>query len=210
MARILIVDDEDAVAGIVAYFLRKAGHTPTVAADGETALRLAHTRPDLILLDLGLPVLSGAEVLRRLKGSPETAQIPVIIVSGDPDAAALVRDSGARAVAAILRKPVTFQELRDVVDAVLEAPARWAEGSDLGVREKRGQLLYRLITEGSNTLVRQVCLRLDAERTRPYGPRTAHAPSWRDLAGAGQREGLLSAGEAGLLAAEPAVLARCH
>jgi len=210
MARILIVEDEDAVAGIVAYFLRKAGHTPTVAAEGATALREASARPDLILLDLGLPVLSGAEVLRRLKCTPETAQIPVIIVSGDPDAAALVRDSGAHAVAAILRKPVTFQELCDVVDAVLGAPAWWAEGSDLGFRETRGQLLYRLITEGSNTLVRQVCLRLDAERTRPRDPRTVHTPSWRDLAGAGQREGLLSAREAAVLAAEPALLAGCH
>jgi DNA-binding response OmpR family regulator len=210
MARILIVDDEDSVIGVVTYFLRRAGHTPMIASDGETALREAHARPDLILLDLGLPDLSGAEVLRRLKRHPDTAPIPVVIVSGEPDAAALVRDSGARTVAAILRKPVTCQELCDVVDAVLGAPARWGEGNDTGVPEKRGQLLYRLITEGSNALVRQVCLRLDAERTRPHDPRTVHAPNWRDLAHAGQREGLLSAGEAALLAAEPAVLAGCH
>jgi DNA-binding response OmpR family regulator len=209
MARILIVDDEDSVAWVVTHFLRKAGHTPMVAANGETALREAHARPDLILLDLGLPDLSGAEVLRRLKRHPDTAPIPVVIVSGEPDAAALVRDSGAHAVAAILRKPVTCQDLCDVVDAVL-SPARWAEGTDPGVPERRGQLLYRLITEGSNTLVRQVCRRLEAERTRPHDPRTVHAPTWRDLAHAGQREGLLSAGEGALLAAEPAVLAGCH
>jgi DNA-binding response OmpR family regulator len=210
MARILIVDDEEAVAWIVTHFLRKAGHTPMVAADGETALREAQARPDLILLDLGLPFLSGAEVLRRLKRNPDTAPIPVVIVSGEPDAAALVRDSGVHAVAAILRKPVTCQELCDVVDTVLNTPARWAEGNEPGIPEKRGQLLYRLITEGSNALVRQACLRLDAERTRPDGPRTVHAPNWRDLAYAGQREGLLSAGEAALLAAESAVLAGCH
>jgi DNA-binding response OmpR family regulator len=209
MARILIVDDEDAVVSVVTYFLRKAGHTPMIAPDGMTALREAHARPDLILLDLGLPDLSGAEVLRRLKRHPDTAPIPVVIVSGEPDAAALVRDSGAHAVAAILRKPVTCQDLCDVVDAVL-SPARWAEGNDPGVPERRGQLLYRLITEGSNTLVRQVCRRLDADRSYPHEARATGAPSWGELARAGRQEGLLSDGEAALLAAEPAVLAGCH
>ncbi len=210
MARILIVDDEEAVAWIVAHFLRKAGHTPMVAADGETALREAHAQPDLILLDLGLPVLSGAEVLRRLKRTPDTAPIPVVIVSGEPDAAAVVRDSGVHAVAAILRKPVNCQELCDVVDTVLNTPARWAEGGDPGVPEQRGQLLYRLITEGSNALVRQVCLRLEADRSYPHEARATGAPSWRDLARAGRQEALLSDREGALLAGEPAVLAGCH
>jgi hypothetical protein len=113
------------------------------------------------------------------------------------------------AVAAILRKPVTCQDLCDVVDAAL-SPARWAEGNDPGVPERRGQLLYRLITEGSNTLVRQVCRRLDADRSYPHEARATGAPSWGELARAGRQEGLLSDGEAALLAAEPAVLAGCH
>jgi len=207
MGRILIVDDEESVAQIVAHYLRKAGHTPVVASDGKTALREANAQPDLILLDLGLPDLSGAEVLRRLKGNPDTAQIPVVIVSGEPDAAALVRDSGAYAVAAILRKPVILQELWDVVDTVLWAPKGWAEGTEPGAPEKRAQLLYRLITEGSNGLVRQVCLRLEADRPRAYQPRITQAPSWRELARAGRQEGLLSDGEGALLAVGPAVLA---
>jgi DNA-binding response OmpR family regulator len=210
MARILIVDDEESVAWILTHYLRKAGHTAMVASDGQMALREANGRPDLILLDLGLPDLSGAEVLRRLKRNLDTAQIPVVIVSGEPDAAALVRDSGAHAVAAILRKPVILQELCDVVDSVLCAPAGWAEGSGPDFPEKRAHLLYRLITEGSNTLVRQVCLRLDADRRGSHEPRTAQAPNWRELARAGRREGLLSDGEGALLAAEPAVLAGSH
>jgi DNA-binding response OmpR family regulator len=210
MARILIVEDEQAVAQIVSYFLRKVGHTPMIAADGETALREAHARPDLILLDLGLPVLSGVEVLRRLKRNPDTAPIPVVVVSGEPDAAAVVRNSGAHAVAAILRKPVTCQELCDVVDTVLNTPARWAEGNEPGDPEKRGQLLYRLITEGSNALVRQVCLRLEVDRSYPHHARATGVPSWRELARAGRQEGLLSDGEGALLAGEPPVLAGCH
>jgi DNA-binding response OmpR family regulator len=194
----------------VAHYLREAGHTPIIASDGNTALRETHARPDLILLDLGLPDLSGAEVLRRLKRDPETAQIPVVIVSGEPDAAAIVRDSGAGAVTAILRKPVTLQELCDVVDTVLWAPARWAVASEPGIPQQRGQLIYRLITEGSNTLVRKVCLRLTAERTCAHGPRTAQAPTWGELARAGRQEGLLSDGEGALLASETAVLAGSH
>jgi hypothetical protein len=108
-------------------------------------------------------------------------QIPVVIVSGEPGAAALVRDSGAHAVAAILREPVTFQDPCDVVATVLCAPARWVDGSDPGVPEKRGPLLYRLITEGSDALVRRVCLRLDADRTPPHVPDAVRAEELRRI-----------------------------
>jgi len=84
MATVLVVDDEESMAWAVTYWLRTAGHTPIVAATGAAALQAAGAHPDLILLDLGLPDLPGAEVLRRLKAQPETARIPVVIVSGQP------------------------------------------------------------------------------------------------------------------------------
>jgi len=202
MATVVVVDDEEAMAWVVTYWLRMAGHTPVVAATGAAALQAAAAQPDLILLDLGLPDLPGAEVLRRLKAQPATARIPVVIVSGQPGAAALVADSGARAVAAILRKPLQFQELCAVLVAVLDAPADWT--APLGPPAPRGQLIYRLVTEGSNALVRQVCLRLDADRTPHWGPPPAALPGWADLARLAQREGLLSKVEGTLLAAEPA------
>jgi DNA-binding response OmpR family regulator len=199
MATVVVVDDEESIAWVVAYWLRKAGHTPIVAATGAAALLAAGAHPDLILLDLGLPDLPGAEVLRRLKAQPETARIPVVIVSGQPDAAALVADSGARAVAAILRKPVLFPELCAVLVAVLDTPADWAEppGPPL-----RGQIIYRLVTEGSNALVRQVCLRLEADRRPDWGTPPAALPDWAALARLARREGLLSTTEGTLLAAE--------
>jgi DNA-binding response OmpR family regulator len=201
MATVVVVDDEESMAWVVTYWLRMAGHTPIVAATGAAALQAAAAQPDLILLDLGLPDLPGAEVLRRLKAQPATARIPVVIVSGQPDAAACVADSGARAVAAILRKPLLFQELYAVMAAVLDAPAEWAAPP-----APRGQLIYRLVTEGSNALVRQVCLRLDADRTPHWGTPVSALPCWADLARLAQREGLLSKAEGTLLAAEPAVL----
>jgi DNA-binding response OmpR family regulator len=199
----LVVDDEESMAWVVTYWLRMAGHTPIVAATGAAALQAAGAHPDLILLDLGLPDLPGAEVLRRLKAQPETTRIPVVVVSGQPDAAALVAESGARAVAAILRKPLQFPELCAVMVAVLEAPAAWAAPTG---PPPRGQLIYRLVTEGSNALVRQVCLRLDADRTPHWGTPVSALPCWADLARLAQREGLLSKAEGTLLAAEPAVL----
>ena len=204
MATIVVVDDEESMAWVVTYMLRKAGHTPIVAASGAAALRAALAHPDMILLDLGLPDLPGEEVLRRLKAQPETARIPVVIVSGQPDAAALVARSGARAVAAILRKPLLFPELCAVVATVLDAPADWVEPT--GPPASRGQLIYRLVTEGSNALVRQVCLRLEEDRTPRWGAPASALPGWSDLARLAQREGLLSKAESTLLAAEPAVL----
>jgi DNA-binding response OmpR family regulator len=204
MATVLVVDDEESMAWIVTYWLRMAGHTPIVVATGAAALQEALAHPDLILLDLGLPDLPGAEVLRRLKAQPETARIPVVIVSGQPDAAALVADSGARAVAAILRKPLQFPELCAVLAAVLNAPADWA--APPGPPPSRVQLIYRLVTEGSNELVRQVCLRLDADRTPHWGTPPAALPDWAAIASLARREGLLSTAEGALLTAESAVL----
>ena len=204
MATILVVDDQESVAEIVAHLLRKAGYIPIMAGNGAEALRAALTQPDLILLDLGLPDLPGEEVLRRLKAQPETARIPVVVVSGQSDAATIVAGNGTRAVAAILRKPVLFAELCAVVNAVLDTSADWAEPS--GPPSPRVQLIYRLVTEGSNALVRQVCLRLEADRTPCWGAPTSAIPGWADLARLAKQEGLLSEAEGTLLAAEPAVL----
>jgi len=210
MATVLIVDDEESVAWVLAHLLRKAGHTPLIASNGAAALREARAHPDLILLDLGLPDIPGEELLKRLKRQPETAGIPVVVVSGQPDAAAVVAESGAHAVAAILRKPLLFPELCAVVDAVLDAPAGWEEGTGHAIQDRRVRLIYRLVTEGSNALVRKVCLRLDADRTAQWGSTAPEIPSWAELARLARWEGLLSDAEGRLLADEPAAFVEVH
>jgi CheY-like chemotaxis protein len=206
MATVLIVDDEESVAWVLAHLLRKAGHTPIIASNGAAALREARAHPDLILLDLGLSDIPGEELLKRLKRQPETAKIPVVVVSGQPDAAAVVAESGAHAVAAILRKPLLFPELCTVVDAVLGAPAGWNEETGHAIKDRRIRLIYHLVTEGSNALVRKVCLRLDADRTAQWGSTAPEIPSWAELARLARWEGLLSDAEGRLLADEPAAL----
>ena len=134
MARILIVDDDESLAAVLAHYFRRAGHTPLPAPTGHAALLAARAHPDVILLDLGLPDIPGDEVLRRLKRDPYTAQIPVVVVSGEPDAADRVPRDGATGAVAVLQKPVLGSELCAVVDLVLAGrkfEAREAHGATL-------------------------------------------------------------------------------
>jgi CheY-like chemotaxis protein len=80
--RILLVEDSRAIRLENERALNKAGYEVICAEDGESALQLAREqRPDLILLDLLLPKMSGPEVLEHLKSNHATAQIPVIVLS---------------------------------------------------------------------------------------------------------------------------------
>jgi two-component system, OmpR family, phosphate regulon response regulator PhoB len=84
--RILVVDDEPDITALVAYHLAKASYRVTTAANGRDALRAAREeRPDLIVLDLMLPGLSGYEVLAELRRQDETKDIGVIVLTARKD-----------------------------------------------------------------------------------------------------------------------------
>jgi CheY-like chemotaxis protein len=92
--KILVVDDSLAARSIAAHHLRRHGYTVVAAKDGEEGLALARSgQPDLVLLDILLPRLSGLAVLRRLKADPATQAIPVVVVSS------LSEDNDARMLA---------------------------------------------------------------------------------------------------------------
>ncbi|MBI2248435.1 MAG: response regulator, partial [Brevundimonas diminuta] len=79
---ILVMEDEDALATLLQYNLEKEGYDVAVAADGEEGmLQIDERTPDLILLDWMLPKLSGIEVCRRIRGRPETRNLPVIMLT---------------------------------------------------------------------------------------------------------------------------------
>lgn len=81
-AQVLVVEDERDIAALVAYHLTREGYRVRTAADGREALdAVAHERPDLVLLDLMLPGLSGHEVLAELKRRPETVDLPVVVLT---------------------------------------------------------------------------------------------------------------------------------
>lgn len=82
MAKILVVDDDDTTLLVFQTHLAKAGYTVETAADGMEALeKVPSFRPDLILLDINMPKMSGFEVAKRLKDSPETSKIPIFIMT---------------------------------------------------------------------------------------------------------------------------------
>ncbi|MFZ0758814.1 MAG: response regulator [Candidatus Sulfotelmatobacter sp.] len=83
MTKILLVEDGKLLRQAIGRALARAGYEASTAADGEEGLRVAReTLPDLILLDMLLPKLSGREVLMELKKDPLTEAIPVVVVTG--------------------------------------------------------------------------------------------------------------------------------
>ncbi len=82
VARILIIEDDDASRELVKYLLEASGYVTQSAADGGAGLRMAlETRPDLVLCDLQMPVLNGFEVVRRLHADPQWHRVPMIAVT---------------------------------------------------------------------------------------------------------------------------------
>jgi two-component system, OmpR family, response regulator RpaA len=80
--RILIVDDEPAVADLIEAVLTGEGYTVAIARDGAKGLMLAREwSPDLILMDIMLPAVDGTTAIRRLKADAETAEIPIVAMS---------------------------------------------------------------------------------------------------------------------------------
>ncbi|MBX3315516.1 MAG: response regulator [Phycisphaeraceae bacterium] len=81
-AHILVVDDESDLVDLVSYNLKKSGYETSIATDGRQALQqVAKVHPDLVILDVMMPGLSGTEVLTRLRSEAATAKLPVIMLT---------------------------------------------------------------------------------------------------------------------------------
>jgi DNA-binding response OmpR family regulator len=119
--RILVVEDDDSIRMLIRTVLARTGRHVIEAANGLAGLRAAQDeRPDLILLDLGLPGMHGSEVLEHLQADEALKQIPVIIVSAwaDEITAKMARSRGA---VDVVHKPFDIDDLADRVDAALNA-----------------------------------------------------------------------------------------
>ena len=115
MPKILLVEDNEMNRDMLSRRLQRRGHSVVMAHDGEQGLSLAYTEmPDLILMDISLPLMDGCEVTRRLKADKRTRHIPVIALT----AHALVTDR-VKAINAGCHdydtKPIEFSRLSEKI-----------------------------------------------------------------------------------------------
>ena len=109
--RILIVEDESSIAMSLEFLLSNDGYETRLARDGEEALRSARIfQPDLVVLDLMLPQLSGLEVCRALRADPRQSRIKVLMLTARGAATDMARGQSA-GVDAYQVKPFSTQEL---------------------------------------------------------------------------------------------------
>ena len=116
---ILVVEDEDALATLLEYNLSKEGFRVSLAPDGEEALlKVDEETPDIVILDWMLPKVSGIEVCRRLRQSPKTRNLPIIMLTARGEESDRIRglDTGADDYVV---KPFAMSELTARVRAVL-------------------------------------------------------------------------------------------
>ena len=119
MAKILLAEDEKQIGDMVAFKLTNSGHQVVRARDGEEALTLAAAeRPDLIILDVMMPVLRGIEVLRRLKADPDLQSTPVIMLTAKGRERDVLAGLAAGAADYIV-KPFSLKELTARIEGAL-------------------------------------------------------------------------------------------
>jgi two-component system phosphate regulon response regulator PhoB len=117
--RILVVDDEPDITGLVAYHLARAGYRVSTATNGRDALKSAREeRPDVVVLDLMLPGVSGYEVLQELRKRKETSEVGIILLTARREEADRIKGLSLGADD-YLTKPFSPQELTLRVAAVL-------------------------------------------------------------------------------------------
>ena len=178
MTRVLVVDDDPTVREVLAAYFDRAGMSVDLAADGEQALQLATAHPDLVVLDLMLPRIEGAEVFRRLRA--ERGDLPILMLTarGDEPDRLLGLEMGANdyvtkpfsareivlRVQSILRRtertaPVERETLTDGdlrVDVAAHEASR--AGADLGLTSREFDLLVHFLRNPGQALTRRQLL----------------------------------------------------
>jgi CheY-like chemotaxis protein len=119
MPKLLLVEDNEMNRDMLSRRLARKGYDVVIAVDGAAGVAMAHSEvPDLILMDMSLPILDGWEATRQLKGSPDTVNIPVIALT-----AHAMSDDRAKATEAGCddydTKPVDLTRLLGKIEALL-------------------------------------------------------------------------------------------
>lgn len=120
MAKIVFIEDEPALQKTLGSFLREGGHTVVSALEGEGGLKLIQTEnPELVLLDLILPRLSGLEVLEAMRKDPHTQSIPVIVLTNVESSDSVEKAMSLGAMAYLVKTNYSLSEVGEKIESVL-------------------------------------------------------------------------------------------
>jgi two-component system phosphate regulon response regulator PhoB len=158
MARILVVEDESAIAELVAINLRHAGHEVTVAGNADQAqLEVDAVLPDLVVLDWMLPGQSGLALARQWRGTARTRAMPIIMLTARAEEADKIvgLDAGADDY---LAKPFSTQELMARIRAVLRRKAPESLDAPVELAELRLDPATRRVTRCAGDTTQEVRL----------------------------------------------------
>jgi CheY-like chemotaxis protein len=115
--KVLICDDDEGILDMLALILEDAGFNTVSEINSLNVNKLIEKeQPDLLLLDLWMPVLSGDQVLKMIKNNPETSNLPVIIISASIEGAKIAAEAGANN---FIAKPFDVDELINKVHQLL-------------------------------------------------------------------------------------------
>lgn len=129
MAVVLIAEDDDDIALILARLLKRAGHTALRAPDGQAALEMAvEHRPDLLLTDLGMPRMDGLELARAIRADPALADMPIAMLSGHLHPGDTKPYEAG--VCAVMLKPCPNDKVRAVVQELIDRGPHGHTGAD--------------------------------------------------------------------------------
>lgn len=116
---ILLVEDEESIRSVVSTYLTHFGYQVTTACDGVEALRaVSEARPDLILMDMGLPKLNGWQTTERLRARRDSAAIPVVALTAYALSDERLRSMNA-GCDAFVAKPIDFTMLLGTIQALV-------------------------------------------------------------------------------------------
>jgi CheY-like chemotaxis protein len=120
-AKILVVDDEQDIVNTVQYRLKSCDFNVITAGDGKEGLeKVINEKPDLVLLDINMPVMDGHEMLERLRSRPDTRNIPVIMLTAYSDRKDISKAADL-GIEHYVTKPFDFADLMDKISKALES-----------------------------------------------------------------------------------------
>ena len=121
MHKILVVEDEPSVSEMVKCCLEEEGHMVITVATGKMGINwVKEGKPDLAIIDLGLPDINGIEVCKAIKENPATRTVPVIILTGDSSNKARIENRLFAQANLYLNKPIAVDDLKKAVAKLLD------------------------------------------------------------------------------------------